>query len=384
MHKGEFLARMSHEIRTPMNAIIGITNIALNKIQSGELSAKDITDVEDHMHQIETSSRHLLGLLNDILDISKIEAGKIEISLEKMDLLRVVETVEEIITPRCREKNIEFNVKVDSFEPPTFMSDELRLRQVLINLLGNAVKFTPERGRIDFTVEKLGSSDGMTTTRFTVKDTGIGISDEEKEKIFEPFEQAASKISHRHEGTGLGLAISRRIVEIMGGTIEVESEIDKGSSFTFTIRMEEVTDTGAGGVNYNDAIGKFEGRRALVVDDIEVNRMIVAGLLEGTGIGIEEAGDGAEAIEKFRASADGYYDIIFMDVQMPRVDGYEAAEAIRAMGDRKDSGEVIIIALTANAFKEDIDKAKSSGMNMHVAKPVDADRLVEVLFEYLK
>jgi signal transduction histidine kinase/CheY-like chemotaxis protein/HAMP domain-containing protein len=384
MHKGEFLARMSHEIRTPMNAIIGITNIALNKLRGGVPDENSLSEVEGHMHQIETSSRHLLGLLNDILDISKIEAGKIEISKEKMDIVKVAETVDDIIRPRCDEKNISFNVRISDFDPSTFMSDELRLRQVLINLLGNAVKFTPEYGRIDFIIEKLDSEDHTVGIQFTVRDTGIGISDEEKERIFEPFEQAASKISYNYGGTGLGLAISRRIVELMGGHIEMESEVGKGSMFMFTLRMAEVEGKARGAVNASDAIGKFKGKRALVVDDIEINRLVVAGLLEDTGIDIEEAEDGVEAVEKFGASTDGYYDIIFMDVQMPRMDGYAAASIIRAMQGRQDARDVAIIALTANAFKDDIDEAKSSGMNAHIAKPIDAIKLVEVLFDYLK
>jgi CheY-like chemotaxis protein len=335
------------------------------------------------MRKIETSSRHLLGLLNDILDISKIEAGKIEITHEKMDIIKVIETVEHIIRPRCDEKSITFTMMIDDFRPSTFMSDELRLRQVLINLLGNAVKFTPEHGRVVFMVENLGSKGGMTKARFVVKDTGIGISDEARAKIFEPFEQAASTTSRVYGGTGLGLAISNRIVGLLGGNSVVESIVGEGSAFTFDIQMEDVAGFTVGNVNYNDAIGKFADKRAMIVDDIEVNRMVVAGLLEGTGIKIEEAIDGVEAVEKFSISPEGYYDIIFMDVQMPRMDGYAASAIIRAMQGRNDASTVAIVALTANAFTEDIERARDSGMDTHVAKPVDADRLIEVLFEYL-
>jgi CheY-like chemotaxis protein len=236
---------------------------------------------------------------------------------------------------------------------------------------------------VDFKIENLGGEDGMVDVKFTVSDTGIGISEEGKAKIFEPFEQSDSKISNKYGGTGLGLAISGRIVGLMGGSIEVESEQGKGSTFTFTISMKEVYGPVISDVTYTDAIGKFRDKRALIVDDIEVNRMVVAGLLEDTGIRIDEAADGVEAVEKFSASADGYYDIIFMDVQMPRMDGYAAASVIRAMQDRKDAREIAIVALTANAFKEDIERAKEAGMNTHIAKPVDADRLVEVLFGYL-
>ncbi|MDR3225776.1 MAG: response regulator [Clostridiales Family XIII bacterium] len=383
LHKGEFLARMSHEIRTPMNAIIGITNIVLNKLSGVGVEEENLAEIEAHMQQIETSSQHLLGLLNDILDISKIEAGKIEISEDKMDLIKTITTVEGIIRPRCEEKHLTFNVHIDDFDAQVFMGDQLRLRQVLINLLGNAVKFTPERGRINFTVKKLDREGGQTTVKFTIKDTGIGISDEVREKIFAPFEQATSQITNQYGGTGLGLAISRRIVELMGGDIEVDSTVGKGSTFSFSIRMQEVTDATISDANYSDAIGKFENLRALVVDDIDVNRMIVAGLLAETGIQIEEAEDGIDAVNKFTASPDGWYDIIFMDVQMPRMDGYEATTSIRGMKGREDAKTVKIVALTANAFKEDIDKAKASGMDTHVAKPVEADRLVEVLFEYL-
>jgi CheY-like chemotaxis protein len=384
MHKGEFLARMSHEIRTPMNAIIGITKIVLNKLDSVAGEEEELAEIESQMQQIETSSQHLLGLLNDILDISKIDADKMEISADKLDIIKIIRTVDGIIRPRCDDKHLTFNVNVGVIEPQALVGDQLRLRQVLINLLGNAVKFTPQYGSVDFTVEKLGSEAGDSIIRFTIEDTGIGISDDVKEKIFAPFEQAASRISGSSGGTGLGLSISRRIVELMGGQIEVSSTVGKGSVFTFTIRMKEITDVVVGDVKYVDAIGKFENHRALVVDDIEVNRIVVSGLLEETGIEIEEAEDGKEAVDKFIASPDGWYDIIFMDVHMPKMDGYEATEAIRAAKNRDDAHTVTIAALTANAFKEDMDKAKASGMDVHIAKPVDADRLVEVLFERLK
>ncbi|MDR2610803.1 MAG: response regulator [Clostridiales Family XIII bacterium] len=391
MHKSDFLARMSHEIRTPMNAIIGITNIALNKFRGGVPDEDAIREVEDYMLQIKTNSRHLLGLLNDILDISKINAGKIEVANEMVDFVEVAKMTADIIKPRCDEKGIAFNVKIDDFSPSTFMSDELTLRQVLINLLGNAVKFTHEGGRIDFIIENLGHDDSnstdcdasMTRIKFTIRDTGIGISDEEKDKIFEPFEQAVSEASFSHGGSGLGLAISRRMVELMGSHIELESEVGKGSEFTFTLCLEEVAETNREARDYSDVAGRFADKRALIVDDIEINRLVVVGLLEETGIATEEAEDGLQAVEKFRSSPDGYYDIIFMDVQMPHMDGHAASSTIRAMQERNDAKNVVIIALTANAFKEDVDEAKASGMNAHVAKPVDADKLIKVLLEYV-
>jgi signal transduction histidine kinase/HAMP domain-containing protein/ActR/RegA family two-component response regulator len=382
-HKGQFLARMSHEIRTPMNAIIGITNIVLNKLGDNTQQAQDLSEIEQHVQQIETSSQHLLGLLNDILDISKIEAGKIDINEESMDLMKLASTVGGIIRPRCDEKHITFNTEFDEFDSSVFISDPVRLRQVLINLLGNAAKFTPELGRIDFIIRNEKQEEGRTLIKFLVKDTGIGISQDKVDEIFKPFEQASGSISVEYGGTGLGLAISRRIVELMGGEIELESSEGKGSEFCFSLWLKNAEDAVVTAAHAEDAIGRFEGRRALVVDDVEINRMIVAGLLEDTGLVIDEAEDGEVAFEMFRDAPAGTYDIIFMDIQMPVMNGYQSAESIRSI-DRPDAKTVPIIALTANAFKEDIDHAIQCGMDSHIAKPVETEKLVEVLFRYLK
>ncbi len=381
-HKGEFLARMSHEIRTPMNAIIGLTNIVQKRLQAIPAAKDDIAGVMNNIDQIESSSQHLLGLLNDILDISKIEAGKIELSEEFLDLPKLINTVSTIIKPRCDEKNISFTVTVDELKPSAFLSDSLRLRQVLINLLGNAVKFTPELGQIDFRVEKEEQKDGKTLIKFSVKDNGIGISEEMQTSIFDPFVQENKRITKKYGGTGLGLSISRRIVQLFGGDIRIKSALGEGSDFSFTIWLKETQAQQAEEKKMSDPTGKFKGKKVLVVDDVEINRMIVLSLLEPTGADIEEADDGKTAVEKFQNSPTGTYDIIFMDIQMPEMDGYEAAEKIRAL-DRPDAKTVPIIALTANAFKEDIDKALRSGMNDHITKPVEMDRLIEVLFKFL-
>jgi signal transduction histidine kinase/HAMP domain-containing protein len=383
-HKGEFLARMSHEIRTPMNAIIGITNIVLNKLGDNRETLTDLSEIEQNVQQIETSSQHLLGLLNDILDISKIEAGKIDIHEESMDLLKLASTVDGIIRPRCDEKHITFNADFDQFDSPLFISDPVRLRQVLINLLGNAAKFTPELGRIDFTIRNEKQEDGRTLIGFTVKDTGIGISKETIDEIFKPFEQGNRNISVEYGGTGLGLAISRRIVELLGGEIAVDSTEGEGSEFSFSLWLKNAGDETATFTHTEDAAGKFAGRRALVVDDVEINRMIVAGLLEDTGLVIDEAEDGQVALDMFRSAPAGTYDIIFMDIQMPVMNGYKSSEAIRETEDHSDAKTIPIIALTANAFKDDIDRAAASGMNSHIAKPVEVETLIEVLFRYLK
>ncbi len=380
-HKGEFLARMSHEIRTPMNAIIGITNIVQKKLENLSADARD--SVKGNVDQIEASSQHLLGLLNDILDISKIEAGKIELSEETMELTKLAGTVVTIIKPRCDEKHITFSTHFDAFTPSTFASDSLRLRQVLINLLGNAVKFTPDCGGIEFRMENKGQQDGKTLVAFTVRDTGIGISEERLQAIFEPFEQASGKVTRQYGGTGLGLAISQRIVELFGGKIEVDSAPGEGSTFRFSIWLKECESDIPAEVIVSDATDKFAGKRMLLVDDVEINRMIVMAMLENTGIAIDEAEDGDAALQAFRASPAYTYDIILMDVQMPRMDGYEASRSIRAL-DRPDAALVPIVAQTANAFKEDIDKALAAGMNAHIAKPVEMETLLETLFRFMR
>ncbi|MDR1778569.1 MAG: response regulator [Clostridiales Family XIII bacterium] len=380
-YKGEFLARMSHEIRTPMNAIIGITNIVQKKLDDLDEAAREQSIYAD-MEKIESSSQHLLGLLNDILEISKIEAGKIELSEEPMDLPHLQSTVVDIIKTRCEEKHIRLTTDFDTFSPATFLCDPLRLRQVLINLLGNAVKFTGEMGEVVFAVKNLGREEGRTHILFSVRDNGIGISEENIAAIFEPFEQADRKVTKLYGGTGLGLAISQHIVQLFGGQLSVSSTLGEGSDFRFDIWLTETAEDEAARVKISDPTGRFTGKRALLADDVEINRLIVSSLLEGTGLEIVEAADGSEALETFAASEEGGFDIIFMDIQMPEMDGYEAARAMRAMA-RPDAKRVPIIAFSANAFKEDIDRAKASGMNGHIAKPVEYETLVEALFKYL-
>jgi signal transduction histidine kinase/CheY-like chemotaxis protein len=382
-HKGEFLARMSHEIRTPMNAIIGITSIVRRRLGELSIDASELGEIRENVAQIETSSQHLLGLLNDILDLSKIEAGKIDITEEIVDLPRLAEIVDSIIRPRCAEKEIKFETDFGDLSPSSFLSDSLRLRQVLINLLGNAVKFTPEGGSVYFGIKRLDRQDGKSLIEFVVRDTGIGISSENIEAIFRPFEQGGGGVTKRYGGTGLGLSISRRIVQLLGGEICVSSELGRGSEFRFELWMTETEDEESTAVDAEDLTGKFTGCKILLVDDVEINRMIVAAMIENTGAEIIEADDGAAAVEAFMSSAEGEIDLILMDVQMPTMDGYEAAGAIRASL-RSDAATVPIVALTANAFKEDIDRAVRSGMNSHIAKPVEIGTLLGTLHRYLK
>jgi PAS domain S-box-containing protein len=384
-HKGEFLARMSHEIRTPMNAIICITDILQRKISSLRVDANELGDIKVDLGHIEVSSKHLLSLLNDILDISKIDAGKIDIILEPIELSKLVEIVSEIIRPRCNAKNISFNVVMDTFNPSTFMMDDLRLRQVLINLLGNAVKFTPELGTVTFVIQNVfrDEANSKTLVKFLVEDTGIGIASDKLDSVFRSFEQGDASITQRYGGTGLGLAISQKIVKLFGGEIIVESVLGEGSKFSFEIALSESETAPESNVRtLDDAIGKFIGKRALVVDDVEINRMILVSLLEPTGMILDEASDGLVALEKFKAAKLFEYDIIFMDIQMPNLDGYKASAAIRSL-EREDAKTTPIVALTANAFKDDIDKALNNGMNSHIAKPIEEVKLAETLFKFL-
>jgi signal transduction histidine kinase/ActR/RegA family two-component response regulator len=378
-HKGDFLARMSHEIRTPMNAIIGMTSVVKRELERGNPLRGEI---QNQIEQIETSSQHLLGLLNDILDISKIEAGKIELAEEAVDLLKLANTVVTIIQSRCDEKHITFETRFDVPNDRDYISESLRLRQVLINLLGNAVKFTPEGGRVSFTIIQKEQREGKTFFEFTVGDTGIGISEKDQQDLFKPFEQANSKISKKYGGTGLGLAISKNIVTLLGGDIRIHSKEWEGSEFTFELWMTEIQNEKRPELVIEEATDIFRGKRALLVDDVPINRIIAANLLEFTGLAIDEADDGLTAIESFSKSPEHTYDIIYMDIRMPNMNGYEATAAIRAM-DRSDAKTIPIVALTANAFKEDVDQALQYGMNAHLAKPMDAEKLLEVTLKCL-
>ena len=383
MHKGEFLARMSHEIRTPMNAIIGLATICQKKLLEIDVKGQNIDALSYNIDQIETSSQHLLGLLNDILDLSKIEAGKIELVNEAVDLRELTDNVDSMIRPRCKDKNITFITQVDDFGGKAFSIDALRLRQVLINLLGNAVKFTPECGQIELKIEKMDEQDNKVLVGFSVTDNGIGISKEDQEKIFESFEQGGNGLTKQYGGTGLGLAISKRIIELFGGEKKLQSEVGKGSCFSFEVWLTETDLPIRDKLEIEDFNDVYVGKRLLLVDDVIINRVIVLSMLEETGIIVNQAGDGQEAVDIFKASQEGTYDIILMDIQMPIMNGYDASLEIRNM-DRNDAKTIPIIALTANAFKEDIERAVEYGMNSHISKPVEMDVLFKTMHRFLK
>jgi signal transduction histidine kinase/CheY-like chemotaxis protein len=507
-HKSAFLANMSHEIRTPMNAIIGMT--AIGKSDSDPVG-KDYC-----FSKIEDASNHLLGVINDILDMSKIEANKFELVPEEFNLEKMLQQIVNVVNFRINEKRQKFSVHIDHSIPPTIIGDEQRIAQVITNLLGNAIKFTPEEGVISLAVRLAGQGTDLYTLQISVCDTGIGISSEQQARLFQSFEQAESSTTRKYGGTGLGLAISKSIVEMMGGTIRIDSEIGKGSTFFFTIQVQRgvreihgllsddinlgnirlltvdddqdiltyfsdiargfgiMCDTARGGAEalelidqksgyhiyfidwkmpvmdgielsreikarkFKDAIvimisaaewsavaqeakeagvdkflskplfpsniaavineclgadkrqmekaqvniaGIFAGYRVLLAEDVEINREIIYTLLEPTRLQLDFAENGIEAVRMF-SDTGGNYDLIFMDLQMPEMDGYEATRRIRELNIQQ-AKEVPIIAMTANVFREDIDKCIEAGMNAHLGKPLDFEKVLEVLRKYL-
>ena len=372
--KSEFLARMSHEIRTPLNAIIGMAAIA-KAAPTREKTLHSIIEVE-------TASHHLLGILNDVLDMSKIESGKFILVQDALALRTTMSEVVAIIQQRCADKGIAFLENIEEVPNLSVLGDKLRLKQVLINLLGNAVKFTPEGGEIRLRVHLLSEDKSMATVRFVVADTGIGISDDQMSRLFSAFEQADSTIAVTFGGTGLGLAISQNLVNMMGGVIAVDSELGKGSSFSFSLPMpltDAVDETDA---SAPIAAPDLRGKRLLLAEDIEINRIILRELLTETHLAIDEAADGQEAVAMFETAAPGYYDMIFMDIQMPHLNGYEATQAIRALP-HPDAQTIPIIAMTANAYQDDIQQALDAQMNAHLAKPVDIGKVMRLLSERL-
>jgi len=507
-HKSAFLANMSHEIRTPMNAIIGMLTIGK--------SAPDIERKDYCFNKIEDASNHLLGVINDILDMSKIEANKFELSPVEFDFEKMLRRVVNVVNFRIDEKRQKFSVHIDHSIPRMLIGDDQRLAQILTNLLGNAIKFTPEKGSISLSTRLVEEGNGVCTIEISVSDSGIGISPEQKAKLFKSFEQAESSTTRKYGGTGLGLAISKNIVELMGGKIDVQSDLGKGSTFYFSVKLQRGTqekvgllesdvniknvrvlvvdddpdvlayfsditqrlevfcDTAKSGeealelINKNGAYhiyfidwkmpgmdgmqlahelkkripdnsvvimitaaelgiimddakragvdnflskplfpsaiaemidmcltvdkrqlettqeninGVFDGKRILLVEDVEINREIVKALLEPTKLMIDSAENGLEAVRKF-AEAPEKYDMIFMDVQMPEMDGYDATQCIRKLI-FPQAKTIPIVAMTANVFREDIERCLKAGMNDHVGKPLDFKEVLEKLNKYL-
>jgi len=372
--KSEFLSRISHELRTPLNIILSMSKLGLND--------ENIEDSKERFNKIVSSSEHLSNIINDVLELSRMEAGKTEIRPAPMDLEKTVRECEELFAIKIAEKDIYLKVTIEEGLPKMLIADEFRIKQILINLLSNSIKFT-ETGGITLDVKGLDVKPDKLTICFLVTDTGIGMSDEFLENVFTPFEQEESFFQRKYVGTGLGLPISNNLAELMGGCLTVTSELGKGSVFVLTLTLniaddEELTEKERTFAEFEGV--SIEGKNILLVDDIEINRAIVVEILDGNGVVIDEAADGKEAVAMYTGSAEGYYNMILMDIQMPEMNGYEATKAIRGSG-RKDSG-LPIIAMTANALKEDVDHAYESGMNGHIAKPIDFDECVNTIKKY--
>ena len=371
--KSDFLARMSHEIRTPMNGIIGMTEIALRDGQTEERRV-------ECLRKIDSASNYLLGILNDILDMSKIESGKMHLVEKECNLSEMIQNLEAILESKLTERNLHFTKRI-SLEHIWFRCDSLRLKQVMVNLLSNAVKYSNSNGDIVLTVSETAAADGYSNIYFEVKDNGIGIPKEKQQLIFQRFEQADESESARKQGTGLGLAISSRLVRMMGSDIELKSELHKGSTFSFSLKLPWLEEDVIEDTQVERPVWLGQ-KRILVVEDNELNMEITRTLLEEQGLLIEEAYNGEEAVHKMESSEPGYYDMILMDIMMPVMDGLEATKEIRRL-DREDCKTIPIVAMSANAFDEDVQRSLASGMDGHLSKPVNIRELFEVMKKYL-
>ena len=374
--KREFLFNMSHDIRTPMNAIIGFTALAQTHID-------DRGQVEDYLKKISVSSQHLLSLINDVLDMSRIESGKVTLEAKPVHLPELVHELRDIIQAVVSKKDLSLTLDTVGVENEDVIADPLRLEQILINVLANAVKFTPDGGQISlWIVQKDTAPAGYADFEFHIKDNGIGMSEEFQKHIFEQFARERTSTVSKIQGTGLGMAITKSLVDMMGGRITVKSEQEKGSEFTISLRFP----IGEAKTEQTPPAAKasaFTGKKLLVVEDNELNLEIASTLLKEAGFEVDTAENGKIAVEKVEAASADRYDLILMDIQMPEMDGYEATRRIRALPDTKKAA-LPIVAMTANAFEDDRKNALHAGMNGHIAKPLDIPKLFQVLSELLK
>ena len=382
--KTTFLSNMSHDIRTPMNAIIGYVQLAKEQIDDKE-------EVLDCLGTIKSSGDHLLSLINDVLDMSRIESGKVKVENAPCDLSEVIKEIELLTKANVDERKQTYETVIEELPNPYVMCDRLRLNQVLINCVGNAVKYTPEGGDIKVTLTQ--NDTGINDTKeyvFKIIDNGIGMSEEFLKHVFEPFERAKDSTASSIQGTGLGMAITQNLVQMMGGTITAESELGKGSTFIVTLPLSIISKEeydvskkpDQGDITIEEMLEALKGKHFLVVDDNKINRTIVKRLLGERGMLVDECDSGAKAIEIASTMSENTYDMIFMDIKMPIMDGYEATDAIRGL-DNEKAKTIPIIAMTANAFEEDKKMAQSYGMNGHVTKPFKIDELLHFLYEVL-
>lgn len=378
--KTEFLSHMSHDIRTPINGIMGMLNIA-------ERNPDDPEKQQDCRQKIKTSAEHLLSLINDVLDINKLESGNVELKKEPFSMPQLFKNCVTIVSGQASAKKIKLTAlsgEEEQLSHTNFIGSPLHIKQVLINIAGNAIKYNRPEGSVHMSWRELSAENGAAQICFTISDTGIGMSKEYLEHIFEPFTQELSGMSARtnYQGTGLGMTITKKLIDNMGGTIEIESEPGKGSVFTVVLPLE--IDMQAEEKKGNTGLEQIHiaGKRALLVEDNELNQEIAQFILEDFGLHVTIANNGQEAVEIFEQAKPETFQIIFMDVMMPVMNGYEAARAIRSLN-RPDAAQIPIVTMTANAFAEDVQAAKDAGMNEHIAKPLEVDAIAQVLSRWL-
>ena len=370
--KSTFLNNMSHDIRTPMNAIIGFTNIALKQDPKPE--------IKSCLEKISDSSEHLLTLINDVLDISRIESGKIQFTPSPVDIVAVADTVVNVTSGFLTNRNIKFDCKLEKPEKRYVLADAVRIREVLVNILGNAVKFTNDGGTICFEASYLpGVDERHILARYRIADTGVGMSEDFIGHIFDEFSQEESSARTQYKGTGLGMAITKRYVDLMGGRISVESRKGVGSTFTVELPMELTDDHRDQKQDYAADANDLTGVKVLLAEDNELNAEIATIQLEELGMQVTRAADGRQAVRAFAENPPGAFDVILMDIMMPEMDGYEATAAIRALPNRPDALRIPIIAMTANAFAEDVQASMDAGMNGHLSKPIVMGEVVKTI-----
>jgi len=376
--KSDFLSSMSHDIRTPMNAIIGYTNIAIDKIDDKER-------VRDSLTKIAASSHYLLSLINDVLDMSKIESGKIQLNEDKCDLNKIFERIADLTRSQAGKKSLAISFNTERISHPFVIADELRLEQVLINITGNAVKYTPNGGSISIEAEEAEDiSDGKSTYRFRIQDTGIGMSEDFLPHIFESFSRETNTTINKTQGTGLGMAITARLVELMGGEISVESKLGEGSVFVVTLVLPHWEKTAekdmASAEDESFDRNGLVGKRVLLVEDNDINAEIATLVLSEYGLAVDRASNGQEGVDNILERGNGYYDVVLMDIQMPVMNGYEATKRIRSL-ETDYAKRLPIIAMSAKAYEEDVRESLASGMNGHIAKPFDPQLLAAELYK---
>ena len=375
--KSAFLLSISHDIRTPMNAIIGFTNIALHQ--------NTVSDIHDSLEKVQKSSNHLLSLLNDVLDFSRIESGKVTISPEPVDIAQLTDNVQAIMNGLLSNRDLKFEVHQEIPKNQYVLANVARIREVLVNLLGNAVKFTKDGGEITLDISSYpGADEKHIITRYVVRDNGIGMSEEFQKKLFDPFSQEDDANARtQYKGTGLGMAITKKYVDMMGGSIAVESKKGVGSTFTVEIPLE-LTEQVIQSEQKQHLHRDLTGIHVLMAEDNDLNAELATIMLEDAGMIVTRASDGKEVVDLFKNHPRGTYDLILMDIMMPNMDGHQATKAIRALGiERSDAVTIPIIALSANAFIDDIQESLDSGMNDHISKPINTEELIDTITKYI-